>query len=80
MTPFTVTPTGHDGDMDSERRSDLPPAAADLWCWLHAAFPPRPDGTLDVERIAEVLDVGSDTVQRWAVDRYFEPGPEQLAP
>jgi hypothetical protein len=59
----------------SDARTDVPPAAADLWCWLHAAFPLTGDGRLDVDRVADALDVSPDTVARWATDRYFEPGP-----
>jgi hypothetical protein len=39
--------------------------ADDLTCWLHAAFRPRPDGTLDVARIATGLGVSPSTVRRW---------------
>jgi hypothetical protein len=73
MTSITVTDPGHHGTMP-EDRPQLQPAAADLWCWLHAAFPTGPDGGLDVELIARALEVNIDTVWRWTTDRYFDPG------
>lgn len=39
--------------------------ADDLTCWLHAAFRSRPDGALDVARIAAGLVVSTSTVRRW---------------
>lgn len=49
------------------------PAAGDLSCWLHAAYPAREDGWLPTARIAEDLDVSASTVRRWAKDSTKTP-------
>lgn len=49
------------------------PAAGDLSCWLHAAYPAREDGWLPTGRIAADLGVSTSTVRRWSNDAKKAP-------
>lgn len=51
----------------SRRARPLRPAPPenDLRCWLRAAIPPRPDGSIDVRRTADRFGVSPTTVRRW---------------
>lgn len=65
MTPAparAITPRRPDGIPPAT------PAASDLVCWLHAAYPARDDGWLPTSRIAADLGVNPRTVRRWAHD------------
>lgn len=52
------------------------PAASDLACWLHAAYPARDDGWLPTSHIAADLGVSPRTVRRWAQDAAKVPSHE----
>lgn len=59
------------GSVTPRRPDGIPPAtpaASDLVCWLHAAYPARDDGWLPTSQIAADLDVSPRTVRRWAQD------------
>lgn len=54
--------------MSTPTRLDVPaaaPAASDLVCWLHAAYPLTPRRTLPTTRIAADLGVSPSTLRRW---------------
>lgn len=52
------------------------PAAGDLACWLHAAYPERVSGGLPTGRVAADLGVSASTVRRWARDPKKTPARE----
>ncbi|MGB8380901.1 MAG: hypothetical protein WCG47_06540 [Dermatophilaceae bacterium] len=45
--------------------AEASPAAADLVCWLFAAFPANRRGRVNVRLAAPVLGVSQSTVRRW---------------
>lgn len=75
-----MSPAQAPARMSTPRRPDgIPPAtpaASDLVCWLHAAYPARDDGWLPTSHIAADLGVTSRTVRRWAQDTAKIPAHE----